>query len=81
MNRTSNDGSHFYQEIFREYSLPETLKLEKMTSNLTKNGVLTMLNKLSERAIFDNKHVHKVLRVEAPYTGTPKIQSIPIENA
>jgi len=39
MNRTSNDGSHFYQEIFREYSLPETLKLEKLTSNLSDDGV------------------------------------------
>jgi hypothetical protein len=40
MDRKSDDGSRFYQEISREYLLPETLKIEELKSIFTDDGVM-----------------------------------------
>nr|CAH0107097.1 unnamed protein product [Daphnia galeata] len=40
MDRKSDDGSRFYQEISREYLLPDTLKTEELKSIFTDDGVL-----------------------------------------
>lgn len=40
MDRKSDDGSRFYQEISREYLLPETLKIEELKSIFTDDGVI-----------------------------------------
>lgn len=39
MERKSEDGSRFYQEVSREYLLPETLKVEELKSIFTDDGV------------------------------------------
>ena len=40
MERKNGDGNRFYQEIIREYSLPEKLDVEKLKSQLDDDGVL-----------------------------------------
>ncbi|XP_032785434.2 alpha-crystallin A chain [Daphnia magna] len=40
MERKSDDGSRFFQEVCREYLLPETLKVEELKSIFTDDGVL-----------------------------------------
>ena len=44
MDRKSDDGSRFYQEISREYLLPDTLKTEELKSIFTDDGVYYMLH-------------------------------------
>ena len=39
MDRTADDGSRFYQEVSREYLLPESLKLDELKSIFTDDGV------------------------------------------
>jgi len=39
MERKSDDGSRFYQEISREYLLPETLKVDELKSVFNDDGV------------------------------------------
>lgn len=39
MERKSDDGSRFFQEVCREYLLPETLKVEELKSIFTDDGV------------------------------------------
>jgi hypothetical protein len=47
MDRKSDDGSRFYQEISREYLLPETLKIEELKSIFTDDGVMDRLPHIS----------------------------------
>ena len=39
MDRKSDDGSRFYQEVHRDYLLPETLKIDELKSIFTDDGV------------------------------------------
>lgn len=39
MDRKADDGSRFYQEIARDYLLPDTLKIDELKSILTDDGV------------------------------------------
>jgi len=39
MERKSDDGSRFYQEVSREYLLPETLKVDELKSVFNDDGV------------------------------------------
>ncbi len=39
MDRKSDDGSRFYQQVTREYVLPESMKVEGLKSILTDDGV------------------------------------------
>lgn len=44
MDRKGYDGSRFYQEVTREYLLPETLKLDGLKSTFTDDGVILMIS-------------------------------------
>lgn len=46
--KKSEDGSRFYQEISREYLLPEKLKLEELRSLLDDDGILHIQGALQE---------------------------------
>lgn len=39
MDRKADDGSRIYQEICRDYLLPETLKIDELKSVFTDDGV------------------------------------------
>lgn len=39
MDRKSDDGSRFYQEVCRDYLLPESIKIDELKSILTDDGV------------------------------------------
>lgn len=39
MDRKSDDGSRYYQEVTREYLLPESLKIDDLKSIYSDDGV------------------------------------------
>ncbi len=47
MDRKSDDGGRFYQEVSRDYLLPETLKTEELKSIFTDDGVIYTWLRLS----------------------------------
>ena len=40
MERKADDGSRFYQEISREYFLPEKMKVDELKSVFNDDGVI-----------------------------------------
>nr|CAD7406937.1 unnamed protein product [Timema cristinae] len=42
MERSSEDGSKYFQEVIREFTLPENVEQDTMKSYLTDEGVLTL---------------------------------------
>ena len=60
MDQKSEDGSRFYQDISREYFLPEQVQIEGLKSVIGEDGVLRIEAPLPEaekpREIFIDRH-------------------------
>ena len=79
MDRKSDDGSRFYQEISREYLLPDTLKTEELKSQIDFYRWWSILYATYFKISHLINFFFKVLCIEAPQPEAEKPQEIPID--
>lgn len=84
MERKSDDGSRFYQEVSREYLLPETLKVDELKSVFNDDGVCILHTVMVSQIYWYCLFLHwwffdQILRIEAPLPETEKPREIPID--
>ena len=65
MEHKSDNGSRFYQEIVRDYLLPEKLDVEGLKSQIDDDGVLRIEAPLPES---EKQHDIPIERLSAPKT-------------